>query len=233
MAPMTRRFVDADSCPIPEMADYYAKKSEAGLIITEGTLISKITIEYSNAAKNAMKAGFNGIEIHAANGYLVDQFLHHCTNIRNDIYGVSSENMSRFCLDIVKSCMNEIGNDKIGLRISPGGHMAEIQTNSKFLLKKILELNIAYVHIGNFDDSIIYPELDNKTMTKFVRDIYSGNLVACRGYDIASAHEGILSNQFDLVTFGRSFISNPDYIYKIKSGKEIIRYDIGILGSLN
>ena len=325
MAPMTRRFADKDSCPIQDMSDYYAKRADAGLIITEGTIISqdaigygnvpgiytekqiskwsnvtekvhnnsgkiflqlwhcgrvshpnfhngnkpvscsetemilplgktglipgrcrsasvaeidKITNAYSIASKNALKAGFDGVEIHAANGYLIDQFLHYCTNLRDDNYGASPENMSRFCIDIVKSCRNEIGKDNVGLRISPGGHMAEIKTDHRdkfvfeFLLKTISDLNIAYVHIGNFDDSVVYPELDNKTMTRFVRDIYHGNLIACGGYSVSSAHEGIVSKQFDLVAFGRSFIANPDLIRKIKSGKELIQYAAGMLGSL-
>lgn len=326
MAPMTRRFADNELCPIPEMADYYTKRSDAGLIVTEGTIISpdatgygnvpgiytekqiakwskvtekvhqnngkiflqlwhcgrvshpkfhngnlpiscsetemllplgksglmpgksraaslseieKLINDYSLAAKNAIKAGFDGVELHGANGYLIDQFLHHCTNLRDDIYGKTPENMSRFCVEVVQACSHEIGNDKVALRISPGGYTTEMKThpNDKFifdiLLKKISELNIAYVHIGNSDDSVIYPELENKTMTQFVRDHYIGNLVACGSYSVEKAHEGILSNQFNLIAMGRNFISNPDLIDKIKSGKDLIKYDVEMLRSLN
>ena len=213
MAPMTRRFADDEGCPSSSMSDYYAKRANAGLIITEGTLISEDAIgygnipgiynekqilawknvtakvhaaggvifvqlwhcgrvshpslhkgnlpisssgttldaplgnsglksgesraatekeisglinDYANAAKNAILAGFDGVEIHGANGYLVDQFLHYCTNKRKDDWGYTPENMSRFCLEVIKACVEKIGKERVGIRLSPGGHMSGI-----------------------------------------------------------------------------------------------------------
>ncbi|MBY0379917.1 MAG: alkene reductase, partial [Burkholderiales bacterium] len=258
MAPMTRRYADDKNNPTELMIDYYARRAKAGLIITEGTLISKDAIgygnipgifnstqickwkmitnkvhqnngkifmqiwhcgrvshpyfhdgnlpispsaidldlklgstnlicgksreatvyqikelveTYGNAAYNAILAGFDGVEIHGANGYLIDQFLHYCSNRRIDDYGGTPKNMSRFCLEVVEECGNRIGFDRIGLRLSPGGHLNNIITFKedsqvfKYLLNKLNEYGIAYVHTGAFNDSIIYQELDNCNMT--------------------------------------------------------------------
>jgi 2,4-dienoyl-CoA reductase-like NADH-dependent reductase (Old Yellow Enzyme family) len=77
--------------------------------------------DYKTAAENALAANFDGVEIHGANGYLIDQFLHHCSNQRLDSYGTTPENMARFCLEVVKACGNAISFEKVGLRLSPGG----------------------------------------------------------------------------------------------------------------
>ncbi|MCW5589652.1 MAG: alkene reductase [Legionellales bacterium] len=317
MAPMTRRFADKNYCPTEGMENYYTKRAEAGLLITEGTIISPDAIGYGNvpgiytkeqvtawkkivtsvhnndghiflqlwhcgrvshpnfhqgclpisasatvmttplgrtglncgwsreaslneiknlikdyvhAAENAIEAGFDGIELHGANGYLIDQFLHYCSNKRIDEYGNNEENMSRFCLELITACGDAIGFERIGLRISPGGHMAEIITDSRdklvftYLLAQLSKIKIAYVHIGNFDDSITYPELENKTMTSFVRSKYSGTLITSGGYNYHTACNGINEQSFDLVALGRPFIANPDLITKLKSGSLIKDY---------
>lgn len=311
MAPMTRRHADNQHNPTSKMADYYTRRADAGLIITEGTLISQDAIGYGNipgiftdtqinkwhnittkvhqnngkiflqlwhcgrishpsfhngkqpiapssiyldlilgstgltcgqsreasteeiqelistyatAAKNAILAGFDGVELHGANGYLIDQFLHQCTNKRTDDYGVYPENMARFCLEIIEACGFAIGFDKIGIRLSPGGHMNEIVTTThdalvfSYLLHKLNTMNIAYVHTGAFDDSIIYNVLDNKNMTTFMRKYYSGTIITSGGYDVNTAIKGIQQNQFDLVAMGRPFIANPQLINHIRNG---------------
>ena len=90
--------------------------------------IQELISTYTIAAKNAMEAGFDGVEIHGANGYLIDQFLHYCSNKRADNYGKTPENMSRFCLEIIQSCGKAIGFEHVGLRLSPGGHLNAIHT---------------------------------------------------------------------------------------------------------
>ena len=198
---------------------YYCSESRAATTKE----IAEIINDFSVAAKNAIYSGFDGVEIHAANGYLIDQFLHACTNIRNDLYGGTPENRARFCLDIVDKCANTIGSDKIGVRISPAGHMAEIKTSSqdhltfKFLLDELQKKRICYVHTGNFNDAIIHPELDNQTMTNFIRSNFNGNVIASGSYTLESALEFIKKDKKNLIAFGRPFIANPDLIEKIKS----------------
>lgn len=325
MAPMTRRSADENYNPTEIMIPYYAKRAEAGLIITEGTIISRDAIGYGNvpgiftdshiehwkkitdavhqnggviflqiwhcgrvshpvfhegrlpispsaatlniplgrsgyscgssreatrdevkslvsdfaqAAENTMKANFDGIEIHGANGYLVDQFLHYCSNQRDDEYGNTPENMSRFCLEVVTACGEAIGFERVGLRLSPGGHMNEIVTNVRdqyvfqYLLQQLEKLNIAYVHTGTFDDSIKYNGLDNKTSTEFLREHYKKIIIASGGYNLESAEHGINANLFDLVALGRPFIANPDLIQRLNHNMPLKGYDAAMLAEL-
>ena len=101
------------------------------------TQIHELVGMYAIAAKNAITAGFDGIKIHGANGYLIDQFLHHCSNTRLDDYGLTPENMSRFCLEVIRACGDLIGFDKVGIRLSPGGHMNNIITVSECSYRSI------------------------------------------------------------------------------------------------
>ncbi len=326
MAPMTRAKADADLVPTQATADYYARRADAGLIVTEGTLISRharghdfvpgiyndaqiagwrrvtdavhvngglifsqlwhvgrvshphfldgelpvsasattmtgkisrsdgltfgaaraLTIEeiadlieaYSAAARNAIAAGFDGIEIHGANGYLIDQFLHHHTNLREDEYGGSVENRARFALEIVRACGAAIGYDRVGLRLSPGAYLNEIVADPrdgdvfKYLLQTLNPLGLAYTHTGSFDHAKLFSELDGLSMTHFMRRYYQGTLVAAGSYDLAGAVQGISQNHFDLVAFGRPFIANPDLIARLSSGQEWLPYDVSMLREL-
>ncbi len=319
MAPMTRAKATDDLVPTNEMIDYYARRSDAGLIITEGTVISadalghknvpgifskshiqhwkkvtdkvhrnhglifmqiwhvgrvshpvflegklpispsetlmtgrlyrsdnlthgksraaslneikKIINNYAIAAENAIAAGFDGVEIHGANGYLVDQFLHHHTNQRKDAYGDGVENMARFALDVINACGKSIGFERVGIRLSPGAYLNEMLGEErdslvfKYLLEKLNKINIAYVHTGSFNDVEKFKELGDMTMTEFMRNYYQGNLIACGGYSLENAVRGIKSNLFDLVAFGRHFIANPDLVSRFATNKNLNPYD--------
>jgi 2,4-dienoyl-CoA reductase-like NADH-dependent reductase (Old Yellow Enzyme family) len=219
---------------IPRSQDLTFGKSRAATL----SEIKELIESYADAAANAIKAGFDGVEIHGANGYLIDQFLHYHTNQRADDYGGSVENRTRFALDVVKACGDTIGYDRVGLRLSPGAYLHEIVGDIrdadvfKYLFKQISPLNIAYVHVGNFDDARQFPELSNMTMSAFVRENYKGTLIACGGYTVERAVQAITKNEFDLVAIGRPFIANPDLIERIKSGKEMVPYNVGMLSEL-
>lgn len=326
MAPMTRVKADADHVPTQAMADYYARRADAGLIITEGTVIGPdalgynnvpgiysdaqirewknvsnavhqknglifmqiwhvgrvshpqflngklpvspsatvmngrvsrsegltygesraltaeeipvVVQEYKNAAINAIAAGFDGIEIHGANGYLIDQFLHHHTNHRDDNYGGSAENMARFALEVVNACGEAIGYERVGIRLSPGAYLNEIVGDKRdaqvfgFLFDALNQLPIAYVHTGNFNDAKPFEELDNMTMTDFIRFHYHGTVVASGGYTMETATAGIAQGKFDLVAIGRSFISNPDLITRLQKNAPLTSYDASMLATL-
>ncbi|WP_367607849.1 alkene reductase [Legionella sp. W05-934-2] len=327
MAPMTRNMADDHLVPTQAMADYYARRAGAGLVITEGTIIrpdgrgysntpgiysqdqiagwktvtdqvhaqgglifcqiwhvgrvshplflngdlplgpSETTMSgkikraeglyygknralsiqeilglvtaYAKAAQNARDAGFDGVEIHAANGYLIDQFLHHATNLRTDNYGQTAENMAKFAVDIVKACGEAIGFERVGIRLSPAAYLNEIEEDHRdeavfvALLNALNKLPIAYVHTGNFDDSLNYSSIGGRTMTSFMRQHYQGKLVACGSYAIEKAEQGIQQNAFDCVAIGRRFIANPNLVEKIQKGLDLIDYSPDMLTSLN
>jgi len=326
MAPMTRVKATDDYIPTEAMSDYYARRADSGLIITEGTIIKhdargqnnvpgifsekqiqhwqrvtekvhhrgglifsqiwhvgrvshpdlldghlpisasetqmkgrlrrsnglmlsvsraatlseiqQLISDYQKAAENAIQSGFDGIEIHGANGYLVDQFLHYDTNHRTDEYGNSTENRARFALEIIHACGQAIGYERVGIRLSPGAYLNEIVGDNrdyhvfKYLLSQLNKLNIAYVHTGNFDDTKQFSELNHKTMSQFLRDHYIGTVIACGGYTFDSALTGIMNNQFNLVAMGRPFIANPDLIEKYKKRIVIKQYDESMLNTL-
>lgn len=201
--------------------------------------INGLIASYADAAKNAMAAGFDGVEIHGANGYLIDQFLHHDTNKRTDEYGGTPEKMARFALDVVNACGSTIGFERVSLRISPGAYLNEILGDPRdadvfaFLLNQLSNTAIAYIHTGNFDDAKAFPELANQTMTQFIRTHYKGTLVACGGYSAEEAERKISDGEFDCVAIGRPLIANPDYIAKIRSGETLTEYDASMLGTLS
>lgn len=172
------------------------------------------------------------------NGYLVDQFLHYHTNHREDDYGGSPENMARFALDVVHACGQAIGYERVGIRLSPGGYLHEIIGDAReavvfqYLLEQLNKTQIAYVHTGNFDDANKFKELNDSSMTDFMRRHYRGNLIASGSYTFEKAEAGIQNNRFDLVAMGRPFIANPDLIKKFSSGETINSYDVSMLNTL-
>lgn len=326
MAPMTRNMANDDLSPTPLMKDYYTRRADAGLIITEGTIICADAKGYSNApgiftrgqidgwrqitdsvhahsghifsqiwhvgrvshphflngqlpisasetimtgrinravglnygisraatlneikdiiqsyaiaAKNAIEAGFDGIEIHGANGYLIDQFLHYNTNHRGDAYGETPENMARFALEVVKACGEIIGYERVGIRLSPGAYLNEIIGDNrdalvfKYLLERLNQVPIAYVHTGNFNDQTIFSELNNQTMTSFIRSHYKGTLIACGSYDFKDGQDKIENNDFNLLGIGRPFIANPNLIHHLHNNEMIRPYEGSMLQSL-
>ncbi len=200
--------------------------------------IKQLIEDFATAAENAMAAGFDGIEIHGANGFLIDQFLHYHTNHREDDYGATPENMARFALEVVNACGNAIGFERVGLRLSPGGHLNEIIGDMRdagvfeYLLKKLSALSIAYLHTGNFDDSVRFPELNNQSMTEFMRSYYKGTLIANGGYTLDGAAEDINRKEYDLIAIGRQFIANPNLVDKLHKDEPFTEYNADMLKTL-
>lgn len=200
--------------------------------------ITTIIKQYAQAAYRAMTAGFDGIEIHGANGYLIDQFLHYDTNHRSDQYGGSKENMARFAIEVVNACGKQIGYDKVGIRLTPGTYLNQIKGDDRdadvfaYLLEQLNQLPIAYVHTGNVEDTTRYKELNNATMTEFLREHYNGTLIASGNYNISDATLGVMQKKFDLVSIGRPFLANPDLIEKITEQKPFINFEPQMLETL-
>ena len=324
MAPLTRCMADENLVPTDAMAEYYAKRADAGLIISEATIIradgqgypntpgiyskeqiagwKKVTNavhenggkifaqiwhvgrvahpfftnsevlapsavpaegtvprmrdlayqtpkalthdeieslveDYAKAAKNAIEAGFDGVEIHGANGYLIDQFLHFESNIREDEYGQTPQNMSRFAIEVVDAVIKAIGSQRTALRLTPAAYFNMKEDNRDkavfdYLLPLLESKNLAYLHGGIFDDATRFDSLEGKKTSEFLRESYKGTLVGVGSYTFEGANKAIDEKDFDLIAIGRPFIANPDYIEKVKNGEEIVEYTEEMLNEL-
>lgn len=183
--------------------------------------IKEIVKEYATGAKNAIEAGFDGVEIHAANGYLLDQFLRDGTNIREDEYGGSIENRSRFLFDVIKAVIAEIGADKTGLRLSPSGTFNDMrdsdpQKHFTYICEKLNAFDLAYLHIIDALDGDIRHGA-NVVELSLLRDAYEGILITNGGYDKERGNAVIQNYQADAVAFGVLFLANPDLPERFKT----------------
>jgi N-ethylmaleimide reductase len=316
MAPLTRSRAGDDGVPRPLMAEYYAQRASAGLIIAEGTIISpqgrgyaftpgiyndaqveawrqvteavharggrifpqlwhvgrvshpslqpggalpvapsairpqatsytsagftpcvtpralaiseiaEIIEQYRRAAQNALAAGFDGVEIHAANGYLIEQFLRDSTNKRTDAYGGSRENRGRFLLEAVEAVAGVCGGERVGIRLSPLSSVngADLDNDPGETYASVVEhlnaFGLAYIHIiegvtqgarevlGGFDLQIL-------------RRLFKGLYMANNGYDLRLALEARRRNLADLISFGRLYIANPDLVERLRIGARL------------
>lgn len=194
----------------------------------------KATIaEYLQAAVNAVEAGLDGVELHAANGYLIEQFLNPYTNIRSDEYGGSIENRSRFLLEIADGTIKAIGADKVGVRLSPHGAFndmpayAEVNEHYIYLAKKLNDLGIVYLHV--LDHSSQGAPAVPAELQAEIRSAFKNTLILCGGFDDTIAEATLAAGKADIIAFGRPFISNPDLIAKWKDGIELTPVDFSTL----
>ena len=163
-----------------------------------------------------MAAGFDGVEIHAANGYLIDQFLRDRTNKRSDRYGGSIENRSRFLLETVEAVTAEAGVERTGVRISPQNtfnDMADIDPQALFnYVAEKLSGKIVYLHVIEGDTSgKPVPSFDYKRL----KDLFGGIYIANNGFDKLQAGKALAAGRADLIAFGRPFIANPDLVIRL------------------
>jgi N-ethylmaleimide reductase len=174
--------------------------------------------EIVQAAKNAIDANFDGIELHAANGYLLEQFLNPNSNIRTDEYGGNIKNRFRFIIEVTKAVGEAIGFSKVGIRISPYSTFNtmplydEIQETYHNLVKELDKLDIAYLHVIDYAIRMSNPQL-----LKEIRREFSGVLMLNGGYTAEKAVYAIENEGADMISFGSSFIANPDLPSRIKN----------------
>ena len=177
--------------------------------------------EFVKAAKNALEAGFDGVELHSANGYLLEQFLSPVSNIRKDKYGGTIENRCSFVLEVVSSVAEAIGKGKTGIRLSPYGvasdmpHYPEIGDTYSYLSEQLNKLGIAYIHIVDHS-AMGAPDVPLK-IKKLIRSNFKNTVILSGGYDKQRATADIESGLGDLVAFGRPFINNPDLVDRLKN----------------
>lgn len=178
--------------------------------------------EFISAAENALFAGFDGVELHAANGYLLEEFLSPISNVRTDSYGGSIENRCRFVIEVVTAVAEAIGKDKTGIRLSPYGvasdmpHYPEIDETYNYLSKELNKVNIAYIHL--VDHSAMGAPTVPMEIKKTIRKNFRNVIILCGRFNRESAETAIQSGLADLIAFGRPFINNPDLVARFKNG---------------
>lgn len=316
MAPMTRCRSTSDHIPTPIMADYYAARAGAGLLITEGTSpapdgsgyaripgiyneaqvsawrdiasavhakngvlalqlmhtgrvgtannlepgasvlapssvvlagdmytdqegmkphavpramtendIEKTIESFVRAARNARRAGIDFVELHGANGYLINQFLAPNTNVRSDGWGGGFTARARFALEVAKRCAAAVGSERVGIRLSPFGVFNDIAIdpqeadNYVWLASELGKLKLAYLHLVDHSSAGAPALLGN--VKARMRDAFGGPFILSGGYDATRAHADLAAGRGDLIAFGKPFISNPDLVSKLERGVEL------------
>ncbi|MDO7188093.1 alkene reductase [Acinetobacter baumannii] len=181
--------------------------------------IPQIIEDFRQSAANAIKAGFDGVEIHGANGYLLEQFIKDGANQRTDIYGGSIENRARLLLEVTEAIVKEIGADRTGVRISPvspanGISISNPQPQYDYIVEQLDQLGIVYLHV--VEGATGGPRDNAEFNYQSIRDRFKHTYLANNGYDAKLATEHLKANQADLFAFGKAFISNPDLVERLK-----------------
>ena len=195
--------------------------------------IQGIIDDFRNAAVNAIEAGFDGVEIHGANGYLLDQFLHDGSNIRTDDYGGSMENRARLMMEVTDSCCKAIGSDRVGVRLSPSGIYKDMFDSNpvelfEYVISELNEFQLAYLHLL---EPLVALEPEEKyskylkVVTPHFRKFYKGSLITNCGFDFDSGNKIIENGNADLVAFGKLYISNPDLVERFAIGAPLTPWD--------
>jgi N-ethylmaleimide reductase len=187
--------------------------------------IKQIVNDYKEASKKAIEAGFDGVEIHAANGYLIDTFLQSRTNHREDEYGGSKEKRSKFLLDIVEAVKEVWEPGQIGVRISPNGLFNDMGSNDYreqflFLAQKLDPHALAYLHVMD-GLTFGFHELGDPMKLAEFKEVFHSSIIGNCGYTKDLAEQRIETGEADLVAFGRPYISNPDLVTRFKENLEL------------
>ena len=185
--------------------------------------IPGIIEDYCRAAKHALAAGFDGVEIHAANGYLIEQFLRDSTNKRNDAYGGSREKRARFLLEVTEAVARVCGADRVGVRLSPVSPVNDIGPDSEpeatysYVVDRLNPFGLAYIHV--IEGETRGPrEVPFGFDLQILRRAFKGLYIANNGYDLALTLHARQRNLADLIAFGRLFIANPDLVERLRIG---------------
>jgi 2,4-dienoyl-CoA reductase-like NADH-dependent reductase (Old Yellow Enzyme family) len=187
---------------------------------------------FRNGARNALEAGFDGVELHGGNGYLIDNFLRDAVNKRTDRFGGSIENRCRFPLIVIDALISVFGADKVGMKITPNGRFNDMFDSDpislfKYLLSELQKRKIAFVEIARMDHRPVpnfydvKPEEQIADVYETFRGSFDGVIIGNCGFTFAEAEKYIIDNKFDMISFGRLFIANPDLVSRYANDWEL------------
>jgi N-ethylmaleimide reductase len=221
---------------IPMQSPVFTSKGEMADPVTPRALeieeIPKIIDQFRTGARNALEAGFDGVEVHSAYGYLLDQFLQDGTNQRTDNYGGSFENRTRLLLQVVEAVTEVVGADSVGVRLSPHGTFNDMSDSNgeelfAYVVKSLNPFGLAYLHLveprtaGGIDVS----DYQGEAITGILREIFNGTMISAGGYDRESGNQAIEKGIADLIAYGRQAIANPDLPERFAKKAQLNPYD--------
>ena len=187
--------------------------------------------EFAQAATLAIDAGFDGVELHAANGYLIEQFLNANVNTRSDGYGGSAAGRNRFALEVARATVAAIGGQRVGIRISPygvfngTGGFAGVDAQYEALVQELSAMGLLYVHL--LDHSAMGAPAVPASLKASLRAAFKGTFILAGGFDRDSAQAALEGGQADLIAFGRPFLCNPDLVARMQAGAALNAPDMG------
>jgi len=193
--------------------------------------IKRIVADYATAARNAIAAGFDGVQVHGANGYLVDQFLRDGANFRTDEYGGSIENRLRFVTEVLGAVGDAIGMERVGIRFSPNIYSQGVEDSDPLplftaLAERLEELKVPWIELREARQPTSARAVPTEPVSPAMRPIYSGRILLNSDYDGPSARERLAEGIADGISFGRPFISNPDLVHRIAVGAPLSPGDV-------
>ncbi|MGB5076561.1 MAG: alkene reductase [Sphingorhabdus sp.] len=219
--------VSASATTAPGYAHTYSgKKDYVEARPLEISEFPRLIADYVHAARNAMAAGFDGVQIHAANGYLIDQFLRDNTNLRTDEYGGSIENRVRLLREVTQAVVDAIGADRVSVRLSPNGETQGADDSNPVPLftaaaAALQEIGISFLELREQKPFGDFGKSDVPRISPEIRKVFKGPLVLNQEYRLESATEDLASGLADAISFGRPFISNPDLVERLRTRAEL------------
>lgn len=187
--------------------------------------VKQVVSDFANAAKNALAAGFDGVELHGANGYLIEQFLNPFVNNRSDEYGGSIENRCRFLLEVTDACIEAIGYEKVGVRLTPYGglgdlpHYDEIEATYYYLAGELAKRKVVYIHLMDQQSKGSHA-LPEGFIERF-RSWYDGVIILAGSMNREKAERLANAGMIDIAGFGEPFIANPDLVERLQNNREL------------
>ena len=216
--------VSSSATTAPDFAHTYeGKKPYAEARAATVADIKRIVADYAHAARNAIAAGFDGVQVHGANGYLVDQFLRNGANFRVDEYGGSIENRLRFVTEVLSAAGDAIGMDKVGIRFSPNIYSQGVEDSDPVplfaaLARRLEELKVPWIELREAHRPTSAGAIPTEPVSPAMRALYSGAIAVNSDYDGPSARARMAEGMVDAISFGRPFIANPDLVDRIRGG---------------
>ena len=216
--------VSSSATTAPDFAHTYdGKKPYTEARAASRSDIRRIVGDYASAARNAISAGFDGVQLHGANGYLIDQFLRDGANFRKDEYGGSVENRLRFLTEVIEAVGDAIGMDRVGIRFSPNIHSQGVEDSDPAHLftavaQRLEDLGVPWIELREAHRPTSAGAIPTAPVSPIMRPIYSGKILLNSDYDGPSARQRMAEGVADGISFGRPFISNPDLVHRIAAG---------------